>query len=161
MKYTAKGEHHRNFELFDENNNSLGMIGYDGWFSMKVKITQGSSQYHVESANFWHTELQVKKGDEVAATIKFGWGGMSIDYQGKTYMFKAGMWHNKFSLVTDTDHAIITLKPDFQWTKFSFNYQIETDDNYTEGKSALLILILIYCCNQMQAMAGSVGGAVV
>jgi len=161
MKYTAKGEHHRNFELFDENSNSLGMIGYDGWFSMKVKITQGSSQYNVESANFWHTELQVKKDDDVVATIKFGWGGMNIDYQGKTYKFKTGMWQNKYTLCGETDHPIITLKPDFQWTKFSFNYQIETDDNYTEGKSALLVLILIYCCNYMQGMAGAVGGAVV
>lgn len=161
MKYTAKGEHHRNFELFDENNNSLGIIGYDGWFSMKVKITQGSSQYSIESANFWHTELEVKKGDDVAATIKFGWGGMTIDYQGKTYKFKTGMWQNKYTLSGETDHPIITLKPDFQWTKFSFNYEIETDDNYTEGKSALLVLILIYCCNYMQGMAGAVAGAAV
>lgn len=161
MNYTAKGEHHRNFELFDENNNSLGMIGYDGWFSMKVKITQGSSQYSIESANFWHTELEVKKGDDVAATIKFGWGGMTIDYQGKTYKFKTGMWQNKYTLSAETDHPIITLKPDFQWTKFSFNYEIETDDNYTEGKSALLVLILIYCCNYMQGMAGAVAGGAV
>lgn len=161
MKYTAKGEHNRHFELFDENNNSLGMVGYDGWFSMKVKITQGSSEYRVESANFWHSELNVMKGEEIVAKVKFNWGGMTIEYLGKSYMFKSGIWHNKFSLVTDTDHPIITLKPDFKWTQFSFNYQIETDDNYTEGKSALLVLILIYCCNHMQGMAGGIGGAVV
>lgn len=162
MKYTAKGEHNRHFELFDENNNSLGMVDYDGWFSMKVRITQGRSEYTVVSANFWHTELHVSKGDEVVAKLKFSWsGGMSVDFRDKSYMFKAGFWHNKFNLLTETNQEIITLKPDFQWKIFSFNYEIETDDNYEEGRNALLILILIYCCNQMKSLAASAGGGAV
>jgi hypothetical protein len=74
---------------------------------------------------------------------------MVVKLGDKSYVFKTGFWYNKYTLFTEHEKGIITLAPDFQWSKFSFNYEIETDDNYDEGKNALLILILIYCCNHI------------
>jgi hypothetical protein len=150
MKYTANGQHNRHFELFDEQNNPLGRIDYTSWFSQTVDIKLGDVTYVIKAANFWHTSLHVLKGDDVVAELKFNWAGnMIVKFEGVSYMFKPTFWHNRYTLFTEHEMGIITLVPDFKWAKMSFNYDIETDDNYTEGKNALLILILMYCCNHI------------
>jgi hypothetical protein len=153
MKYTAKGEHNKHFELLNTENNSLGRLDYTGWFSIKSDIVIGSDTWHIAPSNIWNTKIQVTKNEATIAELKYNWvGHMVIKLEdGQTYLFKPAFWHNKYSLLTEHEKEIIVLKPDFQWSKFSYNYEIETDDNYDEGKSALLVLILIYCCNQVHA----------
>ncbi|MBS1771721.1 MAG: hypothetical protein JST82_02585 [Bacteroidetes bacterium] len=161
MRYTAKGQHNKDFELFDVDGNSLGRLDYEGWFSMKVSILIGDDKYDIQSSSFWQTKLEVLKGDRVVADLKYNFGGnMVVNYHDVgTYLFKPSFWHSKFSLHTEHEKEIIMLKPDFQWRTFKFDYDIETDDNYLEGKNPLLVLILIYCCNHMKQRGAGASAA--
>ncbi len=153
MKYTALGKKSRHFELFNEMGDSLACLDYKGWFSVKVSITIGNDVYYIKPANFWQSTFNVIKGEEIIATLKFnGLGNFIVGYNNNTYLFKAsGFWQSKYKLFTEHKKDIITLNPDYKLPKFSFDYQIDTDDNYDEGKNALLLLLLVYCCNYIYA----------
>jgi hypothetical protein len=156
MKYTAKGQNRR-FELFDENERSLGYIDHTGWFPEKVQITTGNEVYKVENVNFWNTKQEIRKGEETVAEIKIKWAGsMEITMRaGGTYVFKPDFWHSTYTLYTEHGAGIAVVRSDFKWSKFAFSYDIETDDNYRESNNPLLLLILTYCCNNLKKRASA------
>jgi hypothetical protein len=161
MKYTAEGAHNRDFELFGENNSSIGRIVYSGWFSVKADVITGNETFKLAPTNIWQTDLQLKNGDQVIAEIKFNWvGNIVVNItNGRTYLFKSAFWRNKYSVLTEDERNVMELRPEFIWSKFLFNYEIETDDNVEESNNPMLILLFIYCCNQMHSrgFAGATG----
>ncbi len=159
MNYTVKGEHNRHFELFDANNNSLGKLDYTSWFSIRSAIVmQSGKTYEIAPANVFQTSIQLNEGDTKLGSLKFNWKGQIIISMenGKTYTFKrVGFFHSHFGLFTEHDQEIVILNQHFKLSEFSFNYTIETDDNYTEGKDVQILLLMVYCANYMHSMAAA------
>lgn len=162
MRYTAAGTHNRHFELFTDDNRSLGRIDYTGWFSTNATITLTNGDvYNVMPTNFWQTTIELSKNDVVIADVKRNWAMNIIVniHGGADYYFKnVGFLNRHYALIGDQDREVVALAPDFQWSTLSFNYEIETDDNYNELANAALLLFLIYCCNSMHGRGG--GGVV-
>lgn len=145
MRYTAKGQRNIHFELYDDNENILGRIDHDGWFVNKATISIHDISYELRAVNFWQNKIEVSRGDTVVAELKFNWAGnIIVEIDGNEYLLRPNFWHSKYTLYTKEEHGIITLQSDFKWSNMSFVYDIETDDNYTEGRNVLLILILVY-----------------
>lgn len=159
MKYIAKGEHNRHFELFAEDGRSLGRVDYDGWFSVHVDLVVGDDVYSLGASNFWNTSFQVVKNDNVVAELKVNWwNNLVIEMTGgATYLFKHDFWPHKYTLYTEHEKPIVRLEQDFVLSKFSFNYEMETDDNYSEANNPLLLLMLIYCCNHRHGRVATGG----
>ena len=156
MKYTAKGTHNRHFELLDANDFALGKLDYTSWFTIKSEITlQDGTVYNLASSNIWHTSIDVNSIDNTIASLKFNWKGqIVVSLQGgQTYMFKRkGFFNMHFGLFNEHEQEIIIVNQKFELAKLSFNYFIETDDNYKEGKDIVLVLLLVYCANYMHNM---------
>lgn len=146
MRYIAKGQRNRHFELLDEEENVLGRIDHDGWFLNKANITIHNMVYEMSAVNFWQNKIEVSTGDIVVAELKFNWAGNIIIElaEGGHYLLKPNFWHSKYTLYTQEEKGIITLQSDFKWSSMSFIYDIEADDNYAEGRNVLLLLMLIY-----------------
>ncbi|MGN6476060.1 MAG: hypothetical protein ACTHKV_02455 [Flavipsychrobacter sp.] len=149
MRYTAKGEHNRHFELYDDNGDSIGRIDYDGWFSVNVTLQYRGMEYQVAPSNVWHTAILVTQGDREVAEIRQNWAGHLVLHlaDGNTYLYKHGFFDTRMTLYNADEQVLVVVQPDFKWSKFSFNYEMEANDNYLEAKDGLLMLILIYCCN--------------
>jgi hypothetical protein len=164
MQYTAKGNHNREFELFDTNNNSLGILDYTQWFSIKAKVVMpNGDNYEIAPSNFWQTAIEMYHNDTVIASVKRNWVMNVIVTLGDSshYYFKSvGLLNRHFALITEQDHEIAVLKPDFQWSKLSFHYEIETDDNYKELSDPVIILFLMYCCNFIHSKGGGAAVAI-
>ncbi len=163
MQYTAQGNHNREFELFDSNNSSLGILDYTQWFTIKAKvIIPNGDSYNIAPKNFWLTDIEMNKNDIATASVKRNWAMNVIVTIGDSsqYYFKGvGLLNRHFALLTEQDHEIAVLKPNFQWSKFTFDYEIETDDNYKELSDPVILLFLIYCCNYIHSNGGAIGAA--
>ena len=154
MQYTAKGVHNRHFELLDASSTAVGKLDYTSWFSINAEIhLQDGSVYGIGSTNFWHTSIHMTKDGIEVCNIKYNWKGQTIVTfaAGGTYLIKhTGFFNSGFVLVNENERELISMKADFDWSKLSFNYLIETNDDYAEGKDVTLILLALYCTNQMK-----------
>lgn len=158
MKYTAKGTHNRHFELMDENNFALGKLDYTSWFTIKSEIKLPDGRVlNIAPTNIWHTSIDLTAGDHVLASLKLNWKGQTVVSlnDGDNYIFKRrGFFNMHFGLFNRDEHEVVIVNQKFELSKLSFNYYIETDDNYNEGKNVVLILLLVYCANYMHSMHG-------
>jgi hypothetical protein len=156
MKYTVKGTHNKHFELFTEAGEALGKLDYTSWFSTKSAIIlQSGKEYEIGSTGIFQTSVEITSGDTEIGSLKFNWKGQIILTLtgGHAYIFRrVGFINGHFGLFTAHDKEIIILRQHFKLSELSFNYTIETDDNYTEGKDISLLLLLIYCANYMHSM---------
>jgi hypothetical protein len=153
MNYTAKGTHNRHFELFDANDAALGKLDYTSWFTIKSTIElNGGKSFEIAPANIWHTSIDITANDVMIGSMKFSWKGQIIVTleNGKTYYFKRiGFFNSHYALLNEQDHELIKLDQQFILSKLTFNYFLETDDNYAEANDPLLVLLTIYCANYM------------
>lgn len=158
MQYTAAGTHNRHFELFTDDNKSLGRLDYTSWFSTNASITLANGDtYTIAPTNFWQTTIELVKNNVVIANVKRNWA-MNIIVSiegGPDYYFKnVGFLNRHYALIGDQDREVVALSPDFQWSTLSFNYEMETDDNYSELTDPAFLLFLIYCCNSLHGRGG-------
>lgn len=154
MKYSAVGTHNRHFELIDERNIAHGKLGYTSWFSINAEMMMNNGDsYEIDKNNIWHTSVHIVKNGIEVGKMKFNWSGQIVIEleDGKTYIFKHGsLLRRRFVLVNSDEREIIMLQPRFNWTELSFNYEIETDENYPESKDPAFVLLLVYCSNFIQ-----------
>jgi len=162
MKYTAKGTHNRHFELFDASEASLGKLDYTSWFSIKSAIALANGKtVTIEPANIWHTSVNFTVDGEPMGTLKLNWKMHMVlsMANGQTYIFKrVGFFNSHFGLFNEAEYEMAVLDQKFQLSKLSFNYTVETDDNYKEVNDPAMVLLMIYCANFMHSMGS--GGAV-
>ncbi len=159
MNYTAKGIHNRHFELLNEAGAPLGKLDYTSWFSTKSAIILESGKgYEIGSTGVFQTAIEITSGGVVIGSLKFNWKGQIVLTMegGKHYIFKrVGFFNSHFGLFTEASKEIVVLKQHFKMAELSFDYDIETDDNYAEGKDISLLLLLIYCANYMHSMVAA------
>ncbi|MES2704014.1 MAG: hypothetical protein V4649_15340 [Bacteroidota bacterium] len=161
MHYKVNGTYKKHFELFGVNNAPLGKLDYSTWFSIKASIElHAGKKYEITPANVWQTSVHLTADGVKLASIKFNWKSqLIVSFEnGATYMFKhKGIFNSHFGLFTEHDMEVVMVKPHFKLSALSFNYTIDTDDNYPEVQDPMLLLLLVYCSNYMHNMMA--GGA--
>ncbi len=159
MKYNLKGTYKRHFELFDDRDTYLGKLDYPSWFSIKANIILPSGEeVEIAPTSMWQTKVEFRSGERLIGSLKFNWKGQIVIQMenGPGYIFKrVGFFNFHYGLFNENEHELVAMKQHFKLSEFSFSYTAETDDNYAEGKDALLLLIMAYCGNYMHAAASA------
>jgi hypothetical protein len=142
----------KTFELLD-GLEKLGQIAYDSLFSFKAKAVAGSEDYEINSTGFFSTMMSVTKNGVEVANMQMNWKGQVIlsFKNGQEYILKpTGMFLNKYMLEDKYQQKIILLDPDFNWSQFTYSYNISYDN---KPKDILLILLATYAANYMAMMS--------
>ena len=155
MRFTANGTRNSFFELADENCTSLGKLDYTSWFSIKAEILMPNGKiYNLHPQGAFHTSVSVLDGANNIASLKFNWKGQIIIEleNGSSYAFKrVGFFNYHYGVFSEHDHETAVVHQQFKISEFTFNYIIETDDNYPEMNKPEFVLLLIYCCNYLHS----------
>lgn len=153
MKYNAKGTNNRHFELLNERQEIIGKLDYTSWIShKKAELHIGDKAYEVKPTSMMHTTMAIHDGDTKLYTLKFNWKGQIVIQKegGSAYTFKrVGFFNAHYGLFTEHEQEIVVLKQHYELSKWSFSYELETDDNYAEGKDTMMLLAIIYSVNMM------------
>ena len=157
MHYAAPGLHNRHFELINDSGTKLGKLDYTSWFTLKASIELPSGDvYEITHANIWLTSLHVLKNGAEWCALKFNWKGQIIIEMadGKNYMLRHhfGFFKSSYTLDDENGNQLLGLKPDFNFSKLSFNYDIESNDSVPDAANPVLILLAIYCSNRSANM---------
>jgi hypothetical protein len=145
----------KTFELID-GSEKLGQINYDSLFSYKAHIVVGNDECNITPIGFFSTTNSVTKNGTEVANMQMNWKGhIIISFQnGQEFILKAtGTFLNNYVLEDKDQQKIMLLTPDFNWSKFSYNYNISFDN---KPQDILLVLLATYSANYyMSAMAGT------
>lgn len=145
----------KTFELID-GSEKLGQINYDSLFSYKAHIRVGNDEYDITPIGFFSTTNSVTKNGIEVANMQMNWKGHIIlsFATGQEFILKpTGTFLNKYIVEDKDQQKIMLLDSDFNWSKFSYNYNISYDH---KPKDILLILLATYSANYyLSMMAGT------
>ncbi len=134
---------------------TLGRVIYNGVFSFKAIIEIGREKYIVTPLGTFSTTISVSHNGKEIASLDMNWKGfMTLSFHDKrSYVLRTtGTYHDKYVVVDAGRNEIIHLDPDFNWSKFSYDYSIRlgnpTDD-------VLLVLMAVYAANYHVAVMSS------
>lgn len=159
MKYTAEGKRSTQFTLFDSAGASAAEMHFPKWYTAKAQIRLNSGALiQITPELKFLQEIHVTSEGAALFTVKFGWLGKlkMLMPDGREFTFKRmGFMPGVYKLFNENDHEIVSIKPHFNWSKFSHSYTIDTDDNYVEANDERLLLALIYTIISMQRRAAA------
>ena len=152
-QYKANATNSHNFTLrFDYQ--KVGELVYKKWysFSAEIQMTDGT-KYQLEPTGFWDSKIELKDDTQTLLEFKMGWKGIIIktlfNDSKEVFLLKLkGLLSNKFVLLDTNDEELMAAETSFKWSKFNFDYNIETTpvfDNF-ENKE-LLLLTILHCIN--------------
>ena len=152
-QYKANATNSHNFTLrFDYQ--KVGELVYKKWysFSAEIQLTDGT-KYQLEPTGFWDSKIELKDDTQTLLEFKMGWKGIIIktlfNDSKEVFLLKLkGLLSNKFVLLDTNDEELMAAETSFKWSKFNFDYNIETTpvfDNF-ENKE-LLLLTILHCIN--------------
>ena len=152
-QYKANATNSHNFTLrFDYQ--KVGELVYKKWysFSAEIQMTDGT-KYQLEPTGFWDSKIELKDDTQTLLEFKMGWKGIIIktlfNDSEEVFLLKLkGLLSNKFVLLDTNDEELMAAETSFKWSKFNFDYNIETTpvfDNF-ENKE-LLLLTVLHCIN--------------
>jgi len=146
----------KTFDLSD-NGEKLGQLNYDGFFTFRCQAAVGNDQYEIRPKGVFGTSMQVSRDGKEVASLQMNWkGNIIVSYQnGEEFVLKAtGIFMNSYVLEDKNQQKILLLKPDFDWAKFSYHYDISHDQR---PKDLLLVLLAAYSANYfIAAMSAAV-----
>ena len=144
----------KTFELTDSSE-KLGHITYDGLFSFKANAIVGNDSYRITSIGIFGTTISVTKNGAKVANMKMNWkGNIIVSFStGQEFIVRAaGTFLNKYVLEDKDQQKLMLLDPDFNWAKFSYNYNISYDH---KPHDILLVLLATYAANYCIAAMSS------
>lgn len=156
MLYTARGNKARGITLADEGGNTIGAIEYTGWLSRKAQfVMYNGDVYQVASGNFWVTAFDILHAEIKTGEISMRMNGRHIiTLNGNSYRLRRkGLFNMGFVFSDAEDRDIATIQRRFEWQRFTFTYDIEWDGSYSNKDMAVLMLAIVYACNQHYARA--------
>ncbi|MBT1711000.1 hypothetical protein KK062_22345 [Fulvivirgaceae bacterium PWU5] len=145
----------KTFELVD-GSETLGQIHYDSLFSYKADARAGNNHYTITPKGIFSTTIAVAQHGTEVATMQMNWKGQIIlcFTDGKKYLLKpAGTFLSKYALEDPGKQPILLLDPDFNWSKFNYNYTVSYE---TKPQDILLVLLATYAATYyISSMAGT------
>jgi hypothetical protein len=146
----------KTFELSD-NNEKLGQLHYDGFFTFRCHASVGNETYDIKPTGVFGTSMSVTREGKEVANLKMNWKGniiISLQHGEELVLKPTGMFMNHYVLEDKDQQKILLLRPDFDWAKFSYHYDISYDQR---PKDVLLVLLAAYSANYfIAAMSAAV-----
>lgn len=153
----ASSHDSRQFTLQDDATN-IGTLVYPKWYSLTADIEIGGlPKYKVGPKDIWGTTMELKEGDAVLVKLKINWKGNAVVHllptEQKFELQQRGLLKSSFVLTDSEGNELMFLKPNFQWTKLNYDYQIETTDIFKKMKQQhLLVFASIHYINYYISM---------
>lgn len=152
--YKANSINSHNFNLTSDDQ-QIGALVYSKWYSFNADILLADgSKYELKSKDLWDSKIELKDSSQnTLLEFKMGWKGILIkcffDTKETTYLLKLkGLFSNKFTLIDAEKTELLVAETDFKWSKFSYDYHIETTPVFEQlGNSKLFLLTLLHCVN--------------
>ncbi|GAA4462112.1 hypothetical protein GCM10023093_08030 [Nemorincola caseinilytica] len=159
MRYTAKGKYGKSIELTDDKAALLGSVRRASWRAIRgAIISVGGTEYTVAPRGVFNRTVDVTKDGQQLISCTFKPMGKVVitTANGTSYTLKrTNFFRGHYGLFSSQDQQIVTIVPHFKLWFFGITYDIDTDDNYTEGRDTLLLLLLVYAINTMQRAAAA------
>ncbi|MDD7885483.1 aminotransferase [Flavivirga sp. 57AJ16] len=137
-----------NFEIKNNDNNRLLELIYSNWFSSNAKTVFNSNNIEIKPKNIWASKFDIITNGSDKGDISFNWKGniiIRLENKNKTdnqFLLKAiGLWKLGFELLDQKENKILFLKPNFKWTKFSYDYEVLLEDNIVPNNEIIELLI--------------------
>lgn len=165
MHYDVKSLGNRNFEVFTENNDSIGNLHFDFWAIKKARITLTNGlSYLMAASGFWQSTVQVMKDESIFAEIKPVWanGGLQVTFNSsaQSFTFKKKSWlSTDHKLVDEQDYEIATVNAFFKWKTFRNDYTVDISHNTFDRETNIVLPLLLVYCSYYLRMRHSTGGA--
>ncbi len=116
----------------------------------------GNDEYNITPIGFFSTTISVTNNDTEIANMQMNWKGHIIlsFATGQEFILKpTGTFLSKYVVEDKAQQKIMLLDPDFNWSKFSYNYNILYDN---KPQDILLVLLATYSANYyLSMMAGT------
>ncbi|MDO7848070.1 hypothetical protein Q5H92_17020 [Hymenobacter sp. M29] len=158
--YQAKSLDTKHFEL-TQADAPVGALEYESWFSFKAEIMLANHRhYAVRPKGFWGTTIEVKdQQKQVLLDFKMNWKGQILirTHFGGTedfYILKhKGLLNSSFILLHGEETELLSIVPDYKWTKLSIDYQLGASEAFERlAHKELLLLTTIHCANYYLTM---------
>ena len=146
----------KTFELTD-NSKLLGSVTYESLFSLKANAAIRNDLYVITPQGIFSTIISVTKMGAEIASLQMNWkGNIIISYADKQeFLLKAtGLFLNKYVLQDKDQQQLMVLNADFNWKKFSYNYDVSYE---IKPQDILLVLLATYGANYFIASMSSGG----
>ena len=161
VSYKANSTNLRNFSL-TLNKETVGELIYKKWYSFTAEILlSNGAKYDLEPKGFWESKIELKDGDSTLLEFKMGWRGIVIktffNKKEATFLLKAsGLLSRKFVLLNTDKEELLAAEADFKWSKFNYDYNIETTEEFErfDQKEALLLTIP-HCINYYMTLVAA------
>lgn len=152
--YQVKSVDTKHFRL-TQADTEIGRLEYDSWFSFKAEIILADhTRYAVQPKGFWGTTIEIKAQEQVLLDFKMNWKGQILirtlfDGPEDYYIFKQkGLLKNTFILLQQDETELLSIDPNFKWTKLNFDYQLTVSDSLEQlARKELLLLTAVHCAN--------------
>jgi hypothetical protein len=136
----------RTFELTD-GSDKLGHLTYENLFSFKANAIVGSDKYEITPTGIFSSSISVTKNGIEVANLNMNWKGhITILFpHGQEFILKAtGIFMDDYALEDKDRQILMFLDPDFNWSKFVYNYSISYAN---KPQDLLLVLLATYAAN--------------
>ena len=135
-----------NFEI-KNNGKKLLELTYSNWFASNAQTSFNSINIEIKPKNIWQNKFDILKNGIDKGDISFNWKGnviIKLENENKVqnqYLLKAiGFWKLGFELIDEKENKILSLKPNFNWKKVNYNYEVELN-NQEDCKESIELLI--------------------
>jgi hypothetical protein len=136
----------------------IGYLKYTGWLSWKADISLATGEiFKVASKGFFGTSIEVKQSEKIWASFSMDWKGHLLiqtyfdEFESQIYVFKQqSLFKNAYILNTAAGAEILTIQPDYQWSRFRYDHRIETNEDFERlPHTNLFLIIAVYCTNYL------------
>ncbi len=119
-------------------------LSYKNWFSSNAKTKFNDTEIEIKPKNIWNTTFDIFHDGKDVGDITFNWmSNAVIDINENKYLLKAiGFLNFQFELIDENQDRIFLIKPNLNWKKMKYDYDIKViAENEDFNK---LIELLIY-----------------
>ena len=163
-EYKAQSKGLLSFDV-TRNDKFIGRLSYKNWYSFKASVELAdNSTYQIEEKGFWGTTIELKHNEKLLLNFKMNWNGDIIiqtyfDRAEADYVFKhKGFLKESYVLLDRKGTELLVMKPDLNWRKLNYNYQLTTTNEFDEfSNSKILLFTVLHCANYYVSAAGSAG----
>jgi hypothetical protein len=157
--YQVKSVDTKHFRL-TQADTEIGLLEYDNWFSFKAEIILADhTRYAVQPKGFWGTTIEIKNQEQVVLDFKMNWKGQILirtlfgGPENYYILRQKGLLKSTFVLVHQEEAELLSIEPDFKWTKLNVDYQLATSNAFEQlARKELLLLTAIHCANYYLTM---------
>jgi hypothetical protein len=141
------------FEVLQEESTLLYVVDYVNWYSGEATSNFGGNTYAIRPANFWQSQFNVFRNDQITAKICFNWKGEIIITYTNTngieneFLFQyKGIWKFRFILSDRSGNELLAMAS--SWSNLKYHYDVSVADGpFAENDMKELVMICGYSAN--------------